>query len=58
MLDPETSILNMTMQVRSIDDPMVPGGFEKVRDTDVIKLLGTKEKTNVEAATFIKVGDK
>ena len=42
---PETSTLNSAMQVKVRGEPTVPIGLAGERDADVIKLLGTEEKT-------------
>ena len=34
------------MQVKVTEEPTVPIGLERKRDADVIKLLGTKEKSS------------
>ena len=42
---PETSVLNTAVQVRVMEDPMVPVGLGGVSSTDMVKLPGTEEES-------------
>ena len=52
---PETSTLNIAVQVRITEDPTVLVGLEGERDADVIKSLGTEGKTNAEVIITVDI---